>query len=130
MIHFLCESDVVDNAAHGGFWMPLLDWNRYRHDTYKDNRDAELPFIRTVAAAADAQSAAAPAAADMKALIYSEYDLVEKGFHVQKSRRRREEGQVRVLPLQELVGQVQKPAAHLQGRPKQELAAPADRAQA
>jgi hypothetical protein len=129
-IHFLCESDVVDNAAHGGFWMPLLDWNRYRHDTYKDSRDAELPFIRTVAAAADAQSAAAPAAADTKALIYSEYDLVEKGFHVQKSRRRREEGQVRVLPLQELVGQVQKPAAHLQGRPKQELAAPADRAQA
>ena len=72
----MCESDVVDNAAHGGFWMPLLDWNRYRHDTYKDNRDAELPFIRTVAAAADAQSAAAPAAADTKALIYSEYDTM------------------------------------------------------
>ena len=45
-IRFVCESDVLDDPAHQGFWIPILEWNRYRHDTYKDNRQAELKFIR------------------------------------------------------------------------------------
>ena len=60
-IKFICESDVIDDAAHTGFWMPLVDWNRYRHETYKENRDAELPYIRTSGEAA-ANAAPAPAA--------------------------------------------------------------------
>ena len=46
-IKFLCEADVIEDPQHAGFIMPLTDWNRYRHDTYKGDRDKELPYIRT-----------------------------------------------------------------------------------
>lgn len=83
-IQFLCESDVVDDPTHAGFWMALTDWNRYRHDTYKHNREAELVYIRSPDAAAPAADAPAAAVAPSKASIYSEYKLVDTGRHTQK----------------------------------------------
>ena len=84
-IQFLCESDVVDDPAHDGFWMPLLDWNRYRHETYKDDREAELPYIRTPGdAAVEAAPAPAAPAISSKAAIYSEFNVIETGTHMQK----------------------------------------------
>ena len=83
-IQFICESDVIDDAAHAGFWMPLLDWNRYRHETYKENRDAELPYIRMSGeAAANAAPAPAAPAVSAKAAIYSEFKIIETGSHTQ-----------------------------------------------
>lgn len=39
-IFFICVSDVAeDPEASGKFIIPLADWNRYRHETYKANRD-------------------------------------------------------------------------------------------
>ena len=46
-IRFICISDAMDEASHGGFWMQLSAWNRYRHHTYKDRRNDELPFIKS-----------------------------------------------------------------------------------
>ena len=34
---FLCEDDVFEDPKHPGFIMPISSWNRYRHDTYKDD---------------------------------------------------------------------------------------------
>ena len=44
-IRFLCVSDAIDDPDHKVFWTTLALWNRWRHDTYKDNRDAELQFL-------------------------------------------------------------------------------------
>ena len=57
-ILFLCEDDVLEDPKHPGFLMRLSEWNRYRNDTYKNDRDAELPFIATPA------DASAPAPVD------------------------------------------------------------------
>ena len=41
-IRFVCYADAADDADHRGFWIELSAWNRYRNDTYKDNREAEV----------------------------------------------------------------------------------------
>ena len=48
-IRFICESDAVDDPNHKGFWTTLLLWNRWRHDTYKDNREAEKQYFDEIA---------------------------------------------------------------------------------
>ena len=61
------ESDAIDDPDNRGFWTTLALWNRWRHDTYKDNREAEseyldeLPKVPEAAAETDAKKAAAPA---------------------------------------------------------------------
>ena len=45
-IRFLCIEDAADDPHSVGYWMRLSQWNRYRHDTYKDRQDAELPYIK------------------------------------------------------------------------------------
>ncbi|KAK3269248.1 hypothetical protein CYMTET_22312 [Cymbomonas tetramitiformis] len=44
-IRFQVSDDVLDEPNHEGYWMRLDQWNRFRHDTYKDCRDEELQFI-------------------------------------------------------------------------------------
>ena len=44
-IRFICRSDAVDDPDTKGFWTTLGLWNRWRHDTYKDNRAAEVEFL-------------------------------------------------------------------------------------
>ena len=41
-LRFICPSDAADDPNHDGFWIELSAWNRYRHDTYKGNREAEV----------------------------------------------------------------------------------------
>ena len=45
-VRFICPEDAASDADHPGFWIELEKWNRYRNDTYKDNRDAEVRFAR------------------------------------------------------------------------------------
>ena len=61
-IRFICQEDAVDVPDHEGFWMQLSQWNRYRHYTYKDRPDDELPFMRKLpdADAEPMQDAAEP----------------------------------------------------------------------
>ena len=61
-IRFVCKADALDDPDHKGFWVPLGLWNRWRHETYKDNREAELPFLDALPAAAPAALASAAAA--------------------------------------------------------------------
>ena len=44
-IRFICRADAIDDPDHKGFWTTLSLWNRWRHDTYKDNRAAEVEFL-------------------------------------------------------------------------------------
>ena len=50
-IRFVCESDSIDDPDHKGFWTTLALWNRWRHDTYKDDRQAELQYLDELAVA-------------------------------------------------------------------------------
>ena len=49
-LKFLCKSDVFDDAAHAGFIIPVVEWNRYRHYTYQNDREAEKVYIKSVGA--------------------------------------------------------------------------------
>ena len=44
-IRFLCIVDAAVDPNSDGYWMKLSQWNRYRHDTFQERRDDELPFI-------------------------------------------------------------------------------------
>ena len=51
-IRFVCEPYSIDDPDHKGFWTTLLAlWNRWRHDTYKDDRQAELQYLDELAVA-------------------------------------------------------------------------------
>ena len=39
-IRFLCIEDAADDPHSKGYWMKLTQWNRYRHDTFKDRPSA------------------------------------------------------------------------------------------
>ena len=58
-IRFICRSDAVDDPDTKGFWTTLGLWNRWRHDTYKDNRAGEVEFLDK-----KPEEPAAPAAAE------------------------------------------------------------------
>ena len=44
-IRFITHSDAIDDPDHRGFWTTLSLWNKWRHETYKDNREAELIYL-------------------------------------------------------------------------------------
>ena len=44
-IRFVSEDDAVDEPDHHGFWTTLSLWNKWRDQTYRDNRDAELLYL-------------------------------------------------------------------------------------
>jgi hypothetical protein len=51
-IRFLCESDAIDDPDCKGFWTTVALWNRWRHATYKDDREAEKQYLDELPAAA------------------------------------------------------------------------------
>lgn len=88
-IRFVCVSDAMDDPDHPGFIIPLFDWNRHRHETYKDNRDAELPYITdktdegspTGHTVSPSSGKAAQEEKDTRPPIYDEFELVTSGVH-------------------------------------------------
>ena len=44
-IRMACVSDAIDDPNNAGFWTTLWLFNRWRHETYKDNREAELQYL-------------------------------------------------------------------------------------
>ena len=44
-IRFLCPSDVIDDPDHKGFWTTLGLWNKWRHSTYVNDREAEKQYL-------------------------------------------------------------------------------------
>ena len=44
-IRFICLDDASSDPNSDGYWMQLSQWNRFRHDTFKERPDDEIPFI-------------------------------------------------------------------------------------
>ena len=86
-IKFICPDDVTEDPNHAGFVMPIADWNRYRHHTYKADRDAEKLYIRAPFADPVAPIADAPAEAE-RPLIYGEFELLKSALHSVRHRDR------------------------------------------
>ena len=36
---------ALDDPDNKGFWTTLILWNKWRHETYKDNSDGELQYL-------------------------------------------------------------------------------------
>lgn len=47
-VRFLSIDDAADDPHSQGYWMKLSQWNRYRHDTFKDRPNDELQYIKDV----------------------------------------------------------------------------------
>ncbi|KAK3244219.1 hypothetical protein CYMTET_46159 [Cymbomonas tetramitiformis] len=94
-IRFQVLADVTEDPDHEGYWMKLATWNRYRHNTCKDDRDAEARYIKPPALSdnnvdqfseeeeedgSDKISATA---------IYSHFILEKSGIHVPQRGRKK-----------------------------------------
>ena len=44
-IRFICLDDASSDPRSDGYWMQLSQWNRFRHDTFKERPEDEMPFI-------------------------------------------------------------------------------------
>ena len=81
-IRFICLTDAADEPNSDGYWMKLLQWNQYCTDTFKNQRDDQLPFIL-------AQAPAAEGGVVLKALqtpsIKTVFTLTSEGVHTQSN---------------------------------------------
>ncbi|KAK3247750.1 hypothetical protein CYMTET_42759 [Cymbomonas tetramitiformis] len=48
-IRFQVLSDVEEDPNHEGYWIKLVTWNRFRHNTFKDDRASEARYILSAA---------------------------------------------------------------------------------
>ena len=62
-ILFVSEDNTINDQDHQGFWMTLSLWNKWRDQTYRNDRDAELKYLdqlsavpATIASGADKQA--------------------------------------------------------------------------
>jgi hypothetical protein len=82
-IRFICDSDAIDDPDNKGFWTTLTLWNRWRHETFKDDRDAETQYLDELpdakAAAADKGGGAKQEKAEPAIKKY--FDVVSTGTH-------------------------------------------------
>ena len=79
-IRFITESDAIDDPDNKGFWVPLPLWNCWRHDTYKDDREAEKVFLDELPAAT-AADAASPAKEKSNPAVKEAFQVVGSGTH-------------------------------------------------
>ena len=85
-VRFVAESDAIDDPDHKGFWTTLALWNRWRHETYLNNRDEEkqyldelpaVPVTTTAAAAASDKKAPPPAIKQYYTMAEGKYSFLE-----------------------------------------------------
>ena len=80
-IRYVCDLDAVDDPDHRGFWVPLHLWNRWRHETYKTDRDAEKQFLDELPAAPEAAKELNSAKIPCGAEIRKHFDAIGTGIH-------------------------------------------------
>ena len=80
-IRFVSEDDAVDEPDHHGFWTTLSLWNKWRDQTYRDNRDAELPYLDQLAAVPAAVASAAEKQAPVVARVKQYFTQHSAGTH-------------------------------------------------
>jgi hypothetical protein len=86
-VRVICRSDAIDDPDFKGFWTTLLLFNRWRHDTYKHNRDAEKQYLDELPGSGrgnderDANTVSKAAAKKEEPAIKKHFYLVSTGVH-------------------------------------------------
>lgn len=83
-IRFVSGDDAAEDPNSGRFIMPIEEWNRYRHYTYQGDREAEVPYIRNVTAAATTAPSSASEQASSRPPIYEEFVFVSASTHLKQ----------------------------------------------
>ena len=81
-IRFVCESDALEDPDHRGFWTTLALWNRWRHETYKDNREAELQYLDELPATSGKAAASVVKAEKEEPAIKEYFEVTASGEHI------------------------------------------------
>ena len=79
-IRFICESDAIDDPDCKGFWTTVALWNRWRHETYRDDREAEKQYLDQLSSA-PALAAEPEAAKEKPPEVKMWYDHTGDGTH-------------------------------------------------
>ena len=80
-MRFICDSDAVDDPDNKGFWTTLGLWNRWRHETYKDDRAAEEEFLDELPRAQAPAAAANTSKEKEPPEIFKYFDKTSEGSH-------------------------------------------------
>mmetsp|Transcript_11825 Transcript_11825/g.24822 ORF Transcript_11825/g.24822 Transcript_11825/m.24822 type:complete len:277 (+) Transcript_11825:65-895(+) len=85
-IRFQCAEDMADEPDHPGWWMSLRQWNRLRHDTFKNCRDKEVPYIVkegevSVPDASPGSVSTQSASTPLKPFVYRFFRLLKSDRH-------------------------------------------------
>jgi len=90
-IRFICLDDASSDPNSDGYWMRLSQWNRFRHDTFKDRPEDEMPFIvgtgPSSTLAAELDSGGATSKPVQSCEIKQVFKLASQGVHVQKDKK-------------------------------------------
>ena len=84
-IRFICIDDAASDPNSEGYWMKLSQWNRFRHDTFKERPDDEQPFILGTDRS-DAGGATDKPEQTQTSGIKQVFKFVGAGVHVQKDK--------------------------------------------
>ena len=76
------DADVADAPSHEGYWIRLDQWNRFRHGTYKDDRQAKLRFIPSTAVPATSNPEEDGAVSEEKPPVYKYFTSLGETDHV------------------------------------------------
>ena len=58
-IQFVSEDDAIEEPDNRGFWTTLSLWNKWRDQTYRNDRDAELQYLDQLPAVSAANALSA-----------------------------------------------------------------------
>ena len=92
-IRFICIDDAASDPNSEGYWMKLSQsqWNRFRHDTFKERPDDEKPFIletcRSSVHAGELDAGGATDKPEQSSGIKQVFKFVSEGVHVQKNKK-------------------------------------------
>ncbi|KAK3243581.1 hypothetical protein CYMTET_46778, partial [Cymbomonas tetramitiformis] len=76
------DADVADAPNHEGYWIRLDQWNRFRHDTYKDDRQAELRFIPATTVSAASNDVDDELETEERAPVYANFTSMGETEHL------------------------------------------------
>jgi len=80
-IRFVSEDDAIEDPDHRGFLMTLSLWNKWRDQTYRNDRDAELQYLDQLPAISAANASSADKQSPAGARVKQYFTLHSEGTH-------------------------------------------------
>jgi len=78
-IRFVSEDDAIQDPDHRGFWTTLSLWNKWRDQTYRNDRDTELQYLDQLPAVSAANASSADKQSPAGARVKQYFTLHSEG---------------------------------------------------